>query len=73
MEANLFSSVSSFPGLGSLTGSKRHPGLISISTKDNLPEILLLEDAGPAVDAIGQGAHTEEGGVCPLSELDRGV
>lgn len=37
------------------------------------PEILLLEDVGPAVDAVGQGAHTEEGGVCPLSELVRGV
>lgn len=37
------------------------------------PEILLPDDVGPAVDAIGQGAHTEEGGVCPLSELVRGV
>lgn len=43
------------------------------STKDNLPEILLPDDVGPAVDAIGQGAHTDEGGVCPLIELVRGV
>lgn len=73
MEANLFSSVSSFSGWHTLTGGKRHPGLISTSTKDNLPEILLPDDVGPAVDAMGQGAHTEEGGVCPLSELVRGV
>lgn len=37
------------------------------------PEILLLDDVGPGVDAIGQGADTEEGRVCPFSELARGV
>lgn len=73
VEANLFFSVSSFSGLCILTCCKRHPGLISISTKDNLPEILLPADVGAAVDAIGEGAHTEEGGVWPFIEPDRGV
>lgn len=73
VEANLFSSVSSFSGLCTLTCGKRHPGLISISTRDNLPEILLPDNVGPAVDAIGEGAHTEEGGVWPFIELVRGV
>ena len=65
--------MSPFSRLHTLTGGKRHPGLISISTEDNLPEVLLPDDVGPAVDVTGQGAHTEEGGVCPLSELVRGV
>lgn len=73
VEANLFSSVSSFSGLCTLTCSKRHLGLISTSIKDNLPEILLPDDVGAAVDAIGEGAHTEEGGVWPFIELARGV
>lgn len=71
MEANLFTSVSS--GLCTLRDGKRHPGLISISSKDNLPGILLPDVVGAAVDATGQGAHTEEGGVCPFSEPVRGV
>lgn len=37
------------------------------------PEILLPDDAGAAVDATGEGAHTEEGGVWLFIELVRGV
>lgn len=37
------------------------------------PEILLPDDVGAAVDATGEGAHTEEGGVWPFIELVRGV
>lgn len=37
------------------------------------PEILLPDDVGAAVDAIGEGAHTVEGGVWPFIELARGV
>lgn len=65
--------LSSSSGLYTLTGGKRHSGLNSISTMENSPEILLLDDVGPGVDAIGQGADTEEGRVCPFSELARGV
>lgn len=37
------------------------------------PGSLLPDDVGPDVDTIGVGAHTEEGGACPFSELVRGV
>lgn len=37
------------------------------------PEILLPDDVGAAVDAMGEGAHTEEGGVWPFIEPARGV
>lgn len=64
---------SSYSGLYTLTGGKRHSGLTSSSTMENSPEILLPDDVGPGVDTIGQGADTEEGKVCPFSELARGV